>query len=159
MGESRIERNAFAGAAVFDSTGVSLHATIADTAFGVAVSRLATVRGADGVHSVASGITLTGVVLRDNARVGAVLDLDGGITTDVTLTDVTVEASGMALGAVAQNGMVVDGWDDSVTRLGATSANDSAFTGALEIAEGIGPPCLPPLDTVEAGGISDLIAP
>jgi len=159
-GDSRIERNAFAGVAIFDSTGASIEeGVVSETAFGVAISGLGTISAADGVHASASDVVLSGVSLLNNARVGAVLDLDGSTTADVALTDVTVEAGGMALGAIAQNGTVVDGWDDGVMRLGSAAANDAAFAGALEIAQGIGPPCLPPLDSLELGGIADLVTP
>ncbi len=41
--------------------------------------------------------------------------------------------------------------------MGDTPANDSAFTGTLGIAGRVGPPCLPPLDSLETSGIADLV--
>jgi hypothetical protein len=160
-GESTmIADNAFAGVAILDSMSVSVaDATIRDTTEGIAVSGLGTVMGADGIHLIASEVDLSSLSLIDNGRVGAVLDLDGATTDRLSLTDVTVDASGMALGVVAQNGTPVTGWDDGVMRLGDTAANDSAFAGALEIAGRVGPPCLPPLDGLDTGGIAALVGP
>jgi hypothetical protein len=153
-----LARNAFAGVAVLDSTTVSIaDATIRETAEGVAIMGVSTVMGADGIHLSASDVDLSSISLVDNLRVGAVLDLDGESTDRLSLTDVTVDASGAALGVVAQNGTAAAGWDDGVMRLGDTAANDSAFAGALEIAGRVGPPCLPPLDGIDAGGIGALV--
>ncbi len=155
-----IADNAFAGVSVLDSMAVNVtDAVISNTAEGIAVSGLGTVTGADGVHAVGSQVSLDGLSLVDNPRVGAVFDLDGGATDSISIADVTVDGSGSAFGVVAQNGTELMGWDDGVMRLGDTSDNDEAFTGGLGIAAGVGPPCLPPLDGIDTGGIAALVTP
>ncbi len=80
-------------------------------------------------------------------------------TATVALSAITVDASGTALGAVAQNGSVLSGWDAEIVRLGAAAANDALFTGSLDIAGAVGPPCFPPIDDVRASGIGALVGP
>ncbi len=153
-----IANNAFAGVALLDSTAAAISdATIRETAEGIAINGLGTVMAADGVHLSASDATLASLSLVDNVRVGAVLDLDGASTDRLSITGVTVDASGSAYGVVAQDGTLVDGWDDGVMRLGDTPANDAAFSEALGIAAGVGPPCLPPIDGLDTGGIAALV--
>lgn len=52
-----------------------------------------------------------------------------------------MDASGLELGVVAQNGTLAPGWDDGATRQGTAAANDASF-----LAAGV------PLDTVGVVG-------
>jgi hypothetical protein len=155
---SAVEDNGFSGVAVFDSTGVELReATVARTVERIGIYGARTVRAADGVHLVGTEATLDAIALTDNARVGVLVDLGGASTTTVGLTGLTVQAVGSSLGAIAQNGTIEAGWDTGITRLGTTAVNDAAFTGTLDIAEAVGPPCLPPLAGLDAGGFAPLV--
>jgi hypothetical protein len=157
-GLSMIEDNRFAGVAALGSTGIHVQdASIVRTTEGVRVSGIRTVRAADGLHLVDSDGLFEDLSLLDNDRIGLLVDLGGGNTSAVSLTDVSVEASGTSLGAVAQNGTVEPGWDDGITRLGATATNDGSFTDRLEIAGAVGPVCFPPLDSLDTGGIQALV--
>ena len=157
-GASRFEDNAFAGIVALQSSGVLVgDATIARTVEGVRISGARTIRSADGIALVDTEATLTRLALEDNDRVGALVDLAGGTTSAVTLTDVTVGGTGTELGVVAQNGTVAMGWDSGVTRSGATAANDAAFTGTLPIADIVGPPCFPPAMELTSSGIGALL--
>ena len=157
-GSSSIEDNGFAGVAALDATGVVVRgATIARTVERIAISGVRTIRAADGTHLVRSTATLDSVTLRDNARVGLLVELGGASTSSIGLTSITVDGSGTELGAIAQNGTISAAWDSGVTRLGATATNDAAFSGALDIAGAVGPPCLPPLSGIDASGIGALL--
>jgi hypothetical protein len=119
-------------------------------------------RVGDGLHLLANveNVTVERVALRDNGRAGLVVDLGTGTST-VVLRDVTVDGSGDSLGAVAGRadgaGQLVPvapgGWDDGITRMGATVANDAAAPPTMD-AVGVGAPS-------DLPGISELgvIAP
>jgi hypothetical protein len=157
---ARIADNEFAGIVLFASSGVRVaDSNVAAIREGVRIDGVRTVRAGDGIHAVGSSGALENLTLSANARVGVLLDLDGGTTTDLALTNVSVDATGTALGAVAQNGTVEAGWDASVTRLGDAAVNDAAFTDVLDVVGAVGPPCLPPLAGVESEGIAALIGP
>jgi len=99
------------------------------------------------------------LVLSANERVGLLLELGGGSTSSVSVAGVSVDGTGSAFGAVAQNGTLEAGWDSGVTRAGDTALNDAAFAGALDVAGAVGPPCLPPLADVETAGLDALLGP
>ncbi|MEM9193171.1 MAG: right-handed parallel beta-helix repeat-containing protein [Myxococcota bacterium] len=90
----------------------------------------------DGVHITAPGpgLVLSNVTMENNARAGLVAEEPMG---GLTIRDVTVNGTGSQLGAVsgtrAGAQIVAAGASlPSVTRLGATGANDSAFAGMLD---------------------------
>ncbi len=89
----------------------------------------------DGIQlaSPPAGTTLRNLTLLGNERAGILLDLGGADTSAVTLTSVTVDADGSALGAVVQNGAQLSGWDAGIAREGAALVNDPTFAGGLEI--------------------------
>lgn len=122
--------NALAGIIARDSTGISLHdLSIRDT-------RLATTVVDTGSAEVGDGIQLTGstddvdvdtVTLSGNQRAGLLIDLHGGTGAGVHLAGLTVDGTGDQYGVIAQDGTPADGWDEGVTRLGATVLNDASF--------------------------------
>jgi hypothetical protein len=137
--------NEFAGVVVASSINVTVRdATISGTAESMrAVGTLGSRRVGDGLHVIetTSALELDGVTLRDNERVGALFDLGTtGLGEGFSFIDVTVEGEGTSLGAIGgrldgdgQLSPVAPGtWDTGITRLGATSANDAAFAGALD---------------------------
>lgn len=107
---------------------------------------------ADGVHLMEGTGTavLDGVTLAGNARVGLLVDVRAeGDLPRVTLTSVTVDASGTALGAIAQSpaGVVASGgWDSGITRQGAAALNDAAITDRLDVLGAVGPMYMPRSD-------------
>lgn len=140
-GASRVEGNGFAGVVVSESRDVTLD--------GLTVAMTSTVRrsvGAFGVQEIGDGVQLSGnlgdVALREvrvegNARVGLLAD----VTPGLSFTDVTVDASGAAFGALggtrdAGAGEVTitspAGWDTGITRAGAAVANDPTASGAFD---------------------------
>jgi hypothetical protein len=142
-----IRGNGFAGIAVVDATGAVIQeATIEDTVEKLGLTGpTAAVTAGDGLHLVRSSVELANLVLVDNPRVGLLLDLGGASTADlaVRLENVSVDGSGEALGAIAQNGEILPGWDDGVERQGATADNDALFADTLGVASGVGPSCIP----------------
>ncbi len=157
-GGSMLEDNGFAGVVAIASTGVAVRgAMVGRTVERVRVMGVETLRGADGIQMVDSDGAIDGVALRDNERVGLLLDVAGTSTARVMLSNVEVDASGEALGAIAQNGTIPPEWDDAITRLGAAPTNDAAFEGSLPIAGAVGPVCFPPIDRIEMAGIGDLV--
>ena len=116
---------------------------------GLSVSMTASVRrsvGAFGVQEIGDGVQVIGpganVVLRDvtltgNARVGLLADVGPGLA----FTNVSVDASGMAFGALGGTRDVgagsirvtnPSGWDSGITRSVTASANDSTASGAFD---------------------------
>ena len=152
--------NGFAGVATIRTPTVSIaNARIEGTDTRTSlVGATGSIRAGDGVHLVgAEEVTLDGLSLPDNDRVGLLLDFAGGAPTTLAVTAVEVNGAGAAFGALAQNGAVPDGWDADVTRLGMTLANDADFDGALDIVEAIGPSCLPDPSALATGGLGELV--
>lgn len=153
-----LERNGFAAVAAFDSPALGMDAVlVADTTESAALFGLRTVRAADGLHLVRSAASLRETTFSNNGRVGMLVDLGGGSTDELMLAGLVADGAGAALGVVAQNGMVVPGWDVDVDRQGATAANDLALAEVLDIAEAVGPPCLPALGGIDASGLAGLV--
>ncbi|GAB5543958.1 MAG: hypothetical protein SangKO_037180 [Sandaracinaceae bacterium] len=140
-GASAVEGNGFAGVVISESSDVTLE--------GLSVSMTASVRrsvGAFGVQEIGDGVQVIGpganVVLRDvtltgNARVGLLADVGPGLA----FTNVSVDASGMAFGALGGTRDVgagsirvtnPSGWDSGITRSVTASANDSTASGAFD---------------------------
>jgi hypothetical protein len=87
----------------------------------------------DGIQTIgdASMIRLAQLRLEGNERVGVLFELSGG-ALEGEITGVMVDGTGDALGAIAQNGTIPEGWDSGITRSGAVLANDAAWTGTLD---------------------------
>ena len=162
---SEVLRNQFAGVLVVDSPGAVLRDfRVEDTTMALGLPMgFDTVTMGDGVQLVRSGGSeLRGIRARNNERVAVLVDLDGGSTMGLIVSGVSAEAAGTALGVVAQNGTVVAGWDADVTRLGAALANDTAFSGGLDVADVVGSsdfPAIGPLMRAEMEGIDGIVAP
>lgn len=158
---SLVSGNGFAGIAIVDATGAVVQgARIERTVEKLGLTGpTAAVRAGDGLHLVRSSVELAELTLADNPRVGLLLDLGGASTADlaVRLEGVTVDGSGEALGAIAQNGQVMPGWDDGVVRQGATLDNDALFADVLGVASGVGPSCIPTPGTLEEEGLGVLL--
>lgn len=98
---------------------------------------LRTLRVGDGIHLIdaVADTRLERVTLRDNAKVQLLVDLGAGMGEGLVFDTVMVDGTAMQLGAVggATDAMgvltaaPVGSWNDaSITRLGATAANDAA---------------------------------
>ena len=120
-----------------------------------AVGGMRSVTAGDGVQVVGSGdrVLLRNVVLRDNARIGALFDLEGQTTERLGLEGVNVEGAGSQFGVIAQGGTLLPDWDVGVQRLGATVINDSIFEGRLDILEAVSPTDFGALEAAAAAGI------
>ncbi len=161
-GTSEFVRNGFAGVAAFDSSGVEVSgATVEATESKLSlVGQTGSVTVGDGVHVVRSAGMLENLLLTNNERVALLLDFGGdGSSNAVSLLDVTVDGSGDALGAIAQNGQIAATWDAQVTRQGTTMSNDVAFAGTLAVADIVGPVCLPSPGDLDGMGLDALVGP
>lgn len=144
--------NALAGIVVVDSTNVRISdAQINASSLATRVVDVGgSVRVGDGVHLVvqdASAVRLTNVTLTDNARAGLLVDFLTGNLAAMDLASVTVDGTGTALGAIAQDGSGVlpsGVWDSGITRRGATLANDAALSARLDVVGIVGPMFVPP---------------
>lgn len=85
---------------------------------------------ADGIHIVADDSTmvrLEDVTLRDNERAGLLVTVRGGVVDPASFVNVSVDAAGSQLGAIAQEPEMtipLGTWDVGITRTGAAEAND-----------------------------------
>ena len=156
-GDSMLDGNGFAGVAVYESQGVEIvGANVQNTQERVRIDGVRTIRAADGLHLVQSAGRVQRLQAVANVRVGILLDLGGdGSTDDYTLDSIVVD--GDELGAVAQNGMILEGWDAQIQRQGMTAINDEALSTDLVIADAVGPPCFPPIDELQSSGLRSLI--
>lgn len=151
-----------AGAAVhaIGSRNVRVHdASIANTRSLTRLTGGMPVEIGDGIELVASsiGARVERVMLIDNARAGALVDLDGATLEPATFTDVTVtSASPSGLGVIVQDGARPVDWDATITRSNTVQQNDAALMTELPSVEGVGPCWLPPAD-LEMNGVSALI--
>lgn len=151
---STISGNGLAGLVSVETEALEVHgARIAGTTEQVSTVGETGIRmAADGVHLMEGTGTaiLDDVTLVDNARVGLLVDVRAeGDLPRVTLTAVTVDATGTALGAVAQSptGVVSSGgWDSGITRQGAAALNDSSITSRLDVLGAVGPMYMPRSD-------------
>ena len=149
---SMLDDNALAGIVVVQSTNVSIaDAQISGSSLATRIPDVGgVVQVGDGVHLVVddpAAVTLTNVMLLNNVRAGLLLDFRTGTPDAMDLSSVTVEGTGTALGAIAQDGagLIPSGtWDRNITRSGATIANDAAFAGRLGVVGAVGPMFLPP---------------
>ena len=109
----------------------------------------------DGIQLVGTtqAVTLEDITLSGNARVGVLVDLDGGTMDSFSMAGVSVDGVDDALGAIAQGGTLSAGWDDGVTRQGATAANDAAFSDVLDVVSIVDPSDLPPAADLAAQGL------
>lgn len=113
----------------------------------------------DGIELVASsiGARVERVMLIDNARAGALIDLDGAMLEAGTFTDITVGSMAPAgLGVIVQDGTRPADWDATIARDNTVQQNDAALMTELPTVEGVGPCWLPPADLM-TNGVSALI--
>jgi hypothetical protein len=141
--------NQLAGVLAVDAGAVRIHdAAISGTQLGViSAGQLGVVRAGDGVHLVRSDAraSLLDLELGGNARVGALIELDGA-TLAGTYDRITVRTSSAAqFGVVAQNGPAPAGWDSGVVRIGTSAQRDQGAPG-FSFVESVGP-CGRPRDT------------
>ena len=149
---SMLANNALAGIVVVNSTNVNVAdaqisgSTLATRIVGAGGS----IRVGDGLHLVVedpTSVTLTNVTLTDNTRAGLLLDFLVGTPDAMDLSSVTVEGTGTAFGAIAQDaaGIVALGtWDRNIIRRGATIANDASIASRLDVVGAVVPMFLPP---------------
>jgi hypothetical protein len=147
---SELSGNMLAGIVVGGGSSASIRdALVSDTETAMRIGSGGPVSVGDGIHVVlesAAGLSIESVTLTNNERAGVLLALADGAPEAATLTGITVDATGTSFGAVAQRGtslIASGGWDDGITRLGATMTNDASLTTALETVGIIGPMFLP----------------
>jgi hypothetical protein len=160
MGEgTELSRNGFAAVAAVREVEARVEgATLEGTREGVAlVGQTGSIEAADGLHLVDSAAVLRNMTVRGNERIGLLFDLQGGATSELQLQSVTVEGSGNALGAVAQNGNIDPQWDEGIERIGDVASNDQAFDGTLDVAEAVGPSFIPAPGQVAEQGLGELV--
>lgn len=153
--------NGLAGIVAVDSSDVTIRhahvdATVRRTAI---VAETGSVEVGDGVQLVGTtrNVTLEDLTLSGNARIGILLDLDGGALDGFSMDRVSVDGADDALGAVLQGGTLEPGWDDGLTRQGATAANDAALGDELGVVGIVGPSDMPAATEVADQGLAALI--
>ncbi len=139
---SRIEGNKLAGIVLVDSPRALIRdAMIARTQLApTAVGGLAVMAG-DGVlirnGSTAvpmDSVEIRNVTLVENGRVGLLIDVARADLQGLTVSGVSVDATGAAHGAIAQGPAgLIRGWDVNVTRRGAAIANDGARNERFDV--------------------------
>jgi hypothetical protein len=157
-----IRDNRLAGIVALESSGIDLsQVTIEGTALRTRVIATMPVEVGDGVQLLGSttGVTLESLGLVNNARVGVLLDLDGGMFDGIDIRSVDVDGTGGQLGAIAQNGVIPPGWDDNVMRSPVIDANDSGFSGTLATVGIVGPSDMPAVDAVLMSGLAGIVGP
>lgn len=154
--------NGLAGIVAVDSSGVTLRhahvdATVTRTAI---VAETGSVEVGDGIQLVGTtrNVTLEDLTLSGNARVGILVDLAGAAADGFSLNRVSVDGSDEALGAIVQGGTLDAGWDDGVTRQGATAVNDAAFADELGVVGIVGPSDIPAATAVADQGLAALLS-
>jgi len=168
---SLLSNNMHAGIVAVTSSGITLRdARIEGTVDGMVVptgTSPVPVQMGDGImlsHASLDAV-IENVTLSDNARVGLIMDLslpDGsaGMLDTMSLTGLTVEASGTQFGALCQNGTWPMGWDSGVMRTGTAGTNDPPFLmGHMDIPvhEAAAPP--PSAGAVGSMGLGGLMGP
>lgn len=159
-GSSNLSRNAVAGVAAFDSPNVQVSGAVIEGTESklTLVGQTGSAIVGDGVHAIRSEGTLDGLLLTNNERAALLLDFGGeGQSSAFTISDTVVDATGDALGAIAQNGTIAADWDANITRRGATAANDAQLATPLPVSDIVGPVCLPNPGELEVQGLSALI--
>ncbi len=155
--DAELAGNAFAGVVLSSCENVVIRDTVVS---GTQIRRSNVASGTetgqvdagDGLHLVATtaNVEIASTLLDGNARAGIALDL--GLGGGVRFSEVTVRGTGEQLGAVAGNASGTrltpvspgdGGWDDGITREGATALNDSALVGSIDIAAVTAPTELP----------------
>ena len=117
---------------------------------------------ADGIQIVRPQATLTlqGLTLRDNDRIGLLLDMGGAALSGVTLGAITVSGTGAQQGAMAQHTDPTTGWDDPITREEDTLLNDAGYRGdPLSVSGRIGRDRFPALGRLTRQGLRGIVDP
>ncbi len=129
-----IRDNVLAGVIAVESVGIALdQVDVIGTLEQLVVAGSTPIVVGDGIQlvGVTTDVTMQNVRLSNNARVGMLLDLEGGSFNAVDLRSIAVDGTGAQLGAIAQNGTIPVDWDVNITRTAPVAANDAAFTGTL----------------------------
>ena len=144
---SSIVNNRLAGVALLDmETATIADAEISSTSSSVRViGETGHCESGDGVQLVdtTGEVLLQNLTLEQNDRVGILLDLEEA-PASLVLQSITVDGVEEQLGAIAQGSAVPDGWDEQVTRSGATEVNDDDFQGTMEVQPTIDMVDIPP---------------
>jgi hypothetical protein len=117
---------------------------------------------ADGIQIVRPQATLTlqGLTLHDNARIGLLLDMGGRNMDAVTLGAIDVAGTGTQQGAMAQNGVFPTGWDDPIARDDSTLSNDENYRGErLPVSGRLGRGRFPSIERLTREGLRGIINP
>ncbi|HJL18147.1 MAG TPA: hypothetical protein RMH99_20960 [Sandaracinaceae bacterium LLY-WYZ-13_1] len=146
-----LEDNAVAGLVVVDTEDVTVTGTtLSDTRMAIRVVDDVELQAGDGIHLVmptASSLRLEGVTASGNPRAGLLVEVGDGALPDGAVSDVVVDASGDAFGAVAQTPsapLAPDVFGAGLERRGAAAANDAALADRLGIFGAVAPMFLPP---------------
>lgn len=159
---SALADNELAGLVLHDVTLSEVSDTTIDaTRIRTRVIGVGAVEFGDGIQlrAESGGLVMERVTLRDNGRVGLLVDVGAAASGAVSVSDSTVGGSGEQLGAVWQGAPAPPGWDEAVLREGATVANDAAWDGALDIVDVVGPSDFESGADVAASGLAGVVGP
>lgn len=147
-----LQDNGLAGLVIIEPAGPHAvqDAVIRDTRLAPRVlGEVGAIELGDGIEVIAEDmdlVTIEGVRLAGNARIGALLQVRGGAVRDGALVDVTVDASDEGYGLAAQSttALIPSGsWDGDVLRLNAALTNDALLGDLLPVLEAVAPMGLP----------------
>lgn len=159
-GESEVSDNRLAGVVLIEvGDAVLSSARVARTEEITRVYGMSRVTVGDGVQVVrpSGSVALRALELVENGRVGLLLDLADGDADEVSLTDVVVDGQEGQLGAIAQGSGVPGGWDEGVTRRGATPENDAEHDGSLSTVSAVEREDVPAVDAIIDEGLAWLL--
>jgi len=130
-----LEDNRFAGVALIEPEAVTItDARVTSTGWGCeACGTLDEVRAGDGIQVARpkGAVTIHRAVLRNNARIGLLLDMGGTNMSSVELTEITVAGGEGSYGAHAQNAAGAEGWDVGISREGSVAFDDPNLDGEI----------------------------
>lgn len=153
--------NRLAGIVVARSSDVTLDdLRVSDTGLGVRAVGASPVEFGDGVQlrEATESIAIRGVTLTRNARVGLLVEMNGGSGAGIDVAAVVIDGEAEQLGAVAQNGDAPNGWE-TIERRGAVAGNDAVFEGELDTFEIVAPTDYRATEGIERDGLAGIVAP
>ena len=161
--DAAIANNHFAGVALIEPNSFQLrNLMVRDTGWGCHVcAGIDALRAGDGIDLIrpqAAG-ELSSLELRNNARIGLVIDLGGLPVPEITMTGINVFGTGLEMGAAFQNGTFPPAWDASVVRDGITADNDGLRDNPLGIPGRLSTKFLPKIGRLTREGLIGIINP
>lgn len=160
-GTSTLSDNDLAGLVLIEVEETVVNTTRVESTHDVLrVVGMSSITVGDGIQVVrpAGPVSLRQLDLIENARIGLLVDLDGGEPDDITLSDVSVDGQGSQLGALLQGSTVPAGWEAGLDRQGATVENDANHGGDLPTLNAVAQEDYPLVDEIIDEGLAWLLA-